>query len=549
MNKIKSLYKYIIDKVCLNKFFNKPYLILKKLIENSIRAKSNLIKIYIINKGMSLIKVIDNGIGINKDKFLIYLNNNYFNNNEKFIKLNYLNFKKKFIYNIGLISNLIIYSKFNNERLGWCLYNNYINNLMYFNSKSVLYNLGTNISIYNIFFNNLIYRNKLLKSLNCEWLYIKRLINNFVICNYNISFYFFNNNKLYKKYIFNNNYKKYLIIYKIKCIYGEKFIRYNLYIDIYNTFWYCYGYFFFKTNKIVKIIYINKKLYFNKNFLFYIFDSFINNYLEYINISYILYFFIDLNYININISKNKNKIFFLNTLKIYNSVYNNLILYFKKNNIIKYIKLYSVNKNLEIKNNILDYLHLDSPNKFNYLQYFYLYFGKIFNIFNNKYLISIKNNYLIFSNIFLILYYMNYLVIKNKLYFLIWTKNILIKLNNIYKSINLDIIKILFKLGIFINLKNNNFYIVKVPLIFVNINFKLLLFELNKFLFINKNIKNKEFIVIYWLTYFIINNNMLSINNYIVLVTNFCKIIDNISSFNKKLFKIINLDEFLLFYI
>ncbi len=556
MNIIKLLPEETIKKISAGEFINRPYLILKELIENSIDAKSDLISIYFINKGLDLIKIIDNGKGISKNDLLMCVKKNSTSKIFFFEDLNNLNslgFRGEALYSISGISNLIISSKTLNSEIGWCLFNN-LNNVLYFNIKPISHNLGTTVCVKNIYFNIPIKRKELFLYKNNEWLLIIKIINYFIICNYNISFYIYNESKLYRKFIILDSIK-YSILNRIKSIYGKKFIENNFYININNSFWHCNGFFFLNLNKFkksIKIIFLNKRIISNKNFLFYIFNKFICDFLQKKNFSYILYFFIDNNYIDINICPDKSKIIFKNTIKLYNSLYNNLCVFFKKFKLSNILndnkKLYFNNFNKVMYFN--KYLNFNKINKKNYLQYFLFNFGKIINLFNNKYLISIKNNYLIFSNLYLIFYYFNNIVFKEKLYSLIWIKNILLiyNKNNIYNNININIISILYKLGIVIKYNNSYFKIIKIPLILFNLNFKKFLLSLNLFLYKIKNFKNIEIYIIYWLTNFVFVNNLFSINQSIILISNFCEIIKNIN-FKKKVFKIIDLSKFLFFLI
>ena len=69
MDEIKLLPSEIINEIAAGEVIERPVAVVKELIENSIDAKSNKIKISIESGGISKIFISDNGIGIDQ-KFL-----------------------------------------------------------------------------------------------------------------------------------------------------------------------------------------------------------------------------------------------------------------------------------------------------------------------------------------------------------------------------------------------------------------------------------------------------------------------------------------------
>ena len=57
----------MVNKIAAGEVIERPASIVKELIENSIDAKSKKIFVEIIEGGKSLIKITDDGIGMNKD--------------------------------------------------------------------------------------------------------------------------------------------------------------------------------------------------------------------------------------------------------------------------------------------------------------------------------------------------------------------------------------------------------------------------------------------------------------------------------------------------
>ncbi|MCD6220939.1 ATP-binding protein, partial [bacterium] len=67
MGKIKVLPEKVRSKIAAGEVVERPSSVLKELIENSIDAQSNRIFIEIEKSGKKLIKVVDNGTGIEED--------------------------------------------------------------------------------------------------------------------------------------------------------------------------------------------------------------------------------------------------------------------------------------------------------------------------------------------------------------------------------------------------------------------------------------------------------------------------------------------------
>lgn len=67
MKKINILSKNVYNRIAAGEVIDRPYSAVKELIENSLDAKADDIEIYIENGGKQLIKVVDNGTGIERD--------------------------------------------------------------------------------------------------------------------------------------------------------------------------------------------------------------------------------------------------------------------------------------------------------------------------------------------------------------------------------------------------------------------------------------------------------------------------------------------------
>ncbi len=533
--KIYLLPEDTIRKISSGEFINRPYKILKELLENSIDALSNEIKIYLFNFGLDIIKVIDNGIGISKIDILNTIKRHFTSKIYYFkdlSKINTFGFRGEALSCISSISNFNIISKTKKQDYGWNLFNEE-NNFLKFNIKPFLCNKGTIVLVKNIFSNIPILRNKLLLQKYNEWLLLRKLIYNFILCNHNINFYIYKNNNLFRKYISLNNVNKDIKL-RISSIYNKNIFVNCLSINIKNFYFCCYGYFFFDYNTI-KIIFLNKRIISNKNLLYFIINNFVENFFFYKKYSYILYFNISNIYLNINIVPDKTEISFLDSSFWLKKIYKEFCLYFRYKKIITILnkkKKYNNYDNICYKTDIY---------------YFIKKFGFILYNINSYYLCSYIKSKIFVFNLFRIFNYINLMILrKNDNNFLI-IKNInpLIFFVNC-NLVNYNIIYLLNKIGLGIFYKNKKIILRYVSLFFLNIKYKLFFKRFFSFL---ENIYYDKYIykkIIFWISkYLIYINNW---NNYksMILISNFYRLYNEK---NKKniFFYIFNLKKIFLY--
>ena len=67
MRKINILTKNVYNRIAAGEVIDRPYSAVKELIENSLDAGATEISVYIEKGGKQLIKVVDNGTGIERD--------------------------------------------------------------------------------------------------------------------------------------------------------------------------------------------------------------------------------------------------------------------------------------------------------------------------------------------------------------------------------------------------------------------------------------------------------------------------------------------------
>ena len=71
MSKIRVMNEILANKIAAGEVVEKCMNVVKELVENSIDAKSDEIKIELIDSGVKMIKVTDNGIGMDKEDALL----------------------------------------------------------------------------------------------------------------------------------------------------------------------------------------------------------------------------------------------------------------------------------------------------------------------------------------------------------------------------------------------------------------------------------------------------------------------------------------------
>lgn len=202
MGRIKQLPESVFSKIAAGEVIERPSNALKELIENSIDANSTNISVRILNSGLKLIEIRDNGIGIDKDD-LPYTIQRYstskINSEEDLLKIQTFGFRGEALYAISQISNIQITSKTLEQEQAYTLVASEGKIIKIeptsFNQKS-----GTIIKVNDLFFNSPVRRN-FLKSEKIELHNIINTFKQFAAINNNILFSLYVEDKLRNNFI------------------------------------------------------------------------------------------------------------------------------------------------------------------------------------------------------------------------------------------------------------------------------------------------------------------------------------------------------------
>lgn len=194
MNKINLLSKETSNKIAAGEVVERPASAVKELIENSIDAGASNIVINIEDGGQQLILVKDDGSGIEKeDLALAFLPHatSKISSIEDIYAISSLGFRGEALPSIASVSDIKIQSRIKDSISGHelILEGGKVKTL-----KEIGCSLGTTIEVKNLFY-NVPARQKFLKSTNRETAVISEMILKIALCNYNVSFTYFNNNK------------------------------------------------------------------------------------------------------------------------------------------------------------------------------------------------------------------------------------------------------------------------------------------------------------------------------------------------------------------
>src|SRR5690606_16300822 len=194
MAKIKQLSHHEAQKIAAGEVVERPTNIVKELVENSIDAGATRISIYIEDAGKQLVRITDNGCGMDFADAQICFDRHAtskITHVDQLGTINTFGFRGEALACIAAVSQVILITKEEQALEGTCIKinANTINTV-----SSIACATGTDISIRNLFF-NVPARKKFLKTSATEWRAIQLLFNAFCFDYPHIHFSLFSENK------------------------------------------------------------------------------------------------------------------------------------------------------------------------------------------------------------------------------------------------------------------------------------------------------------------------------------------------------------------
>lgn len=194
MSNIKVLPQTVVTKIAAGEVIERPASVLKELIENSIDADATHIEVQLEEGGRKLIKVSDNGLGMDRDDveiaFLSHATSKL-RSDEDLFSINTLGFRGEALPSIGAISQTRIISRTRDTLIGSEIK---IEGGILDNIKEKGAPEGTQIDVHNLFYNTPV-RHKFLKSIQTEMAHISEMVTRFALACPNIHFKVTHNGK------------------------------------------------------------------------------------------------------------------------------------------------------------------------------------------------------------------------------------------------------------------------------------------------------------------------------------------------------------------
>ena len=191
---ISVLDKNTIDKIAAGEVVERPSSIVKELVENAIDSGASAISVEIKDGGISLVRVTDNGGGINKDEiktaFLRHATSKITKAKDLF-NIHTLGFRGEALSSISGIAKCEVISKPSAQLTGvrYVIEGGYEVSF-----EDVGAPVGTTMIVRDVFFNTPA-RRKFLKSVTTETAYITDIIEKFMLCNLDVSIRYIVNNQ------------------------------------------------------------------------------------------------------------------------------------------------------------------------------------------------------------------------------------------------------------------------------------------------------------------------------------------------------------------
>lgn len=269
-NKISILDELTVNKIAAGEVVEKPSSVVKELVENAIDAQSRQISIEIIDGGKELIKISDDGLGINGDDISLAFTRHATSKISTIddIQLLHTNgFRGEALSSISSVSKVEIVTNTSNDLLGKkaVIVNSKVESMIDIGARK-----GTTISIKNLFYNTPA-RKKFLKTATRESSAIIDIMNRLALINSNIRFKFISDGKNTL-----NTEGDSSLLNAIRTIYGKSISNNLIEVDFENENVKIFGYIsntsLYASNRKKQNIFINKR-YVKLNTLNYVIEN------------------------------------------------------------------------------------------------------------------------------------------------------------------------------------------------------------------------------------------------------------------------------------
>ncbi len=185
----------LVNQIAAGEVIERPASIVKELIENSFDAQATQITIHIEQGGLRLIRVSDDGMGLEKDDLPLALSRHA---TSKISTLNDLEhvtsmgFRGEALASMSSIGKLTLTSKVENAAHGWSVISDGAE--QFFDIQPASHSKGTTVEVKDIFYNTPA-RRKFLKSDKTEFSHIETAVKRMVLSRFELGFTLFHQQK------------------------------------------------------------------------------------------------------------------------------------------------------------------------------------------------------------------------------------------------------------------------------------------------------------------------------------------------------------------
>ena len=312
---IKLLPENVANQIAAGEVVQRPSSVVKELLENSIDAEANNIRLIIKDSGKTLIQVVDNGIGMSsKDIKLCFLRHatSKIKQSKDLFDLKFMGFRGEALSSIASVSQMSIISNTDAQtEIGNKIK---INGGQLVLQEEQVLKRGTSVSVENLFF-NIPARRNFLKSDSVELRHIIDEFHRISLINHNINFTLINNgNEIF-------NLKKSIFKERIIRVFGkstlEKLVPISEVTDFVKINGFIYKPDFARKTKTAQFFFVNKRFIKNQHLNHAVKSAYQGLIDDKYYPSYFLSFEVPNNTIDVNIHPNKTEVRFENDQSIY----------------------------------------------------------------------------------------------------------------------------------------------------------------------------------------------------------------------------------------